>query len=96
MADQQNFSALFARVPEGWSTMTYNGHRYGVARTVLAHGRVQKIYAEELGGTDVISANLYAEDQLRPCEMPAAKVLDFVAAVVPETAPTGTDTTLDE
>ncbi|MBZ5737853.1 hypothetical protein [Nocardioides mangrovi] len=39
------------------------------------------VYAEELGGTDVVSTNVYlveAGDELRPCEMPAAKVLAFL------------------
>ncbi|UJH69615.1 hypothetical protein [Ornithinimicrobium sp. INDO-MA30-4] len=39
------------------------------------------MYAEELGGTDFISANLYlggTEEHLRPCEMPAAKVVAFL------------------
>lgn len=59
--------------------MTFDGRRYGVTRSVLVGGRIQKLYAEQLGGTDVVSANLYAGDELRPCEMPAAKVLAFVA-----------------
>ncbi len=67
--------------------MTFGGRRYGVTRTVSAGGRIQKLYAEELGGTDVISANLYASTMLRPCEMPAAKVLAFVSGAVP-TGPT--------
>ncbi|WP_157970515.1 hypothetical protein [Nakamurella deserti] len=66
--------------------MTYRGRRYGVSRTWAAGGRVQKLYAEELGGTDVISANLYDGDRLQPCEMPAAKVLAFVADAVADPA----------
>ena len=52
----------------------------------MVAGRVEKVYAEELGGTGVVSANLYlpraaadpSDEQLRPCEMPAADVLDFL------------------
>lgn len=43
------------------------------------------VYAEELGGRDVVSANLYLtgdRPQLRPCEMPAEKVLDFLTRLV--------------
>lgn len=73
---------LFARLPEGWSEGEYDGRRYGVTRTVRLGGRQQSVYAEELGGTDVISANLYlpreGEEAFRPCEMPAAKVRAFL------------------
>jgi peptide-methionine (S)-S-oxide reductase len=39
------------------------------------------LYAEALDGSDVVSTNAYlttAAEELRPCEMPAAKVLDFL------------------
>jgi hypothetical protein len=57
----------------------YGGRRYGVTRTVSADGRIEKIFAEELGGADVISANLYLGDRFRPCEMPAEKVVSFLS-----------------
>lgn len=82
-AGTDDVSAAFARIPVGWSARRFDGHRYGVTRTVSADGRIQKIYAEELGGTDVISANLYFEDRFRPCEMPAAKVLAFLSGSTP-------------
>lgn len=77
---------LIARLPEGWSAVRYRGRRWGVSRTRTASGRIEKLYAEELGGTGVVSANLYlpggGEDpdgeRFRPCEMPAADVLDFL------------------
>jgi hypothetical protein len=78
---------LFERVPEGWSAVVYDGRRYGVTRTVRLGGRQQSVYAEELGGTDVVSANLYLPDAgdeaFRPCEMPAAKVVAFLAGLQP-------------
>ena len=46
--------------------------------------------AEELGGTDYISLNLYrtkAGALLRPCEMPEAKVIAFVRHLVVDAAP---------
>lgn len=79
--------ALFERVPEGWSEASYDGRRWGVTRTVRLGGRQQSIYAEELGGTDVVSANLYlpadGEEAFRPCEMPAEKVRSFLEGVGP-------------
>ncbi len=80
---------LVDALPEGWSEVAYAGRRYGLTTIVHAGGRSLSVYAEELGGTDVVSANVYrtaAGDVLRPCEMPAAKVLDFLvgATVVPD------------
>ena len=73
---------LLARVPDGWSVATHDGRRYGVTRTARAGGRAVSVYAEELGGTDVVSANVYltGEDgaHLRPCEMPTEKMLAFL------------------
>jgi hypothetical protein len=47
-----------------------------------------KLYAEELGGPDRISLNIYAppsgEPALRPCEMPVDKVTAFVLGAVRE------------
>ena len=41
-----------------------------------------KLFAEELGGADRVSFNLYFLDGkpplLKPCEMPQDKVVDFV------------------
>jgi peptide-methionine (S)-S-oxide reductase len=78
--------ALFDRVPEGWSEVRYAGKRYGLTRSIAAHGRAVTLYAEELGGRDVVSANLYLTStgpELRACEMPAAKVVDFLAGFEP-------------
>lgn len=74
-------SALFDRVPLGWSVQEHAGRRYGVTRSLAVSGRSQTLYAEALDGSDVVSANLYrvgGRDVLRPCEMPAQKVLDFL------------------
>jgi hypothetical protein len=83
---ESDVSALFARIAVGWSAREYRGRRYGVTRTVSAAGRIEKIFAEELGGTDVISANLYLGERFRPCEMPEDKVLSFLRLSTP-TAP---------
>jgi hypothetical protein len=72
---------LFDRLPVGWSVVEYDGRRYGVTRSVLAGGRSEKVVAEALDGSDLVSANLYRLDGqpvLKPCEMPTEKVLDFL------------------
>ncbi|MEP7241494.1 MAG: hypothetical protein ABI697_11460 [Devosia sp.] len=81
------WQALLA-LPLGWFTATYGGRRYGVTRSVHADSRSMKLFAEELGGPDRISLNIYAppsgEPALKPCEMPLDKVTAFVLGVVPE------------
>jgi len=75
--------------PRGYFTARYAGRRYGVTNTAHANGRSFKLYAEELGGSDRVSLNIYrppsrAEPALKPCEMPIDKVTAFVAGAVVE------------
>lgn len=75
--------------PQGYFTARYAGRRYGVTNTAHAHGNSRKLYAEELGGTDRISLNIYRppsrlEPALKRCEMPLDKVTAFVAGAVLE------------
>ena len=75
------------RVPEGWTPVRYAGRRYGLTRRTRGHGRAVSVYAEALGGTAVVSANVYRTpdgDLLRPCEMPAADVLAFLRGWRPD------------
>ena len=76
------FLDAFDALPEGRFTGRANGRRYVVIRSV--DGPVQKLLAEELGGNDYISLNLYrlrSGPRLKPCEMPERKVVDFVTAL---------------
>lgn len=75
------FLAAFDALPQGSFTGLFNGRRYVVTRQDFSGGQSQKLVAEELGGTDYISLNLYrlaSGARLKPCEMPARKVVDFV------------------
>jgi hypothetical protein len=49
-----------------------------------------KLFARELGGSDIVSFNLYrtpaGKVHLRPCEMSSAKVIDFVRGFSAETS----------
>ncbi len=81
-SEEVDLAALVDRVPEGWTAVSYRARGYGLRRTSRAGGASITIYAEELGGTDLVSANVYRTrhgDVLRPCEMPAADVLAFLA-----------------
>ena len=73
-------------MPEGWTEVGYAGRRWGLTRTTHTDGRSVSVYAEELGGPGVVSANVWrlsGGDELRPCEMPASTVLDFLAGWAP-------------
>ena len=86
MSADPAFVAAFDRLPNGAYGGTYDGRRYRVAKTQMSNGRSQKLEAEELGGPDYISFNLYrlatGQALLKPCEMPEEKVVDFVLGVV--------------
>jgi hypothetical protein len=89
-AAEPDLAALLERVPAGWSEVTYAGRRYGLTRSEAAEGRAVTLFAEELGGRDVVSANVYLTSsgpQLRACEMPDAKVVDFLTRFEPVTVP---------
>jgi hypothetical protein len=64
-----------------------DGRSYLVTRSIFSDGRAIKLVGQELGGRDYISLNLYELSrgpQLYPCEMPSAKVIDFVRAFRPD------------
>ncbi|MCB4454751.1 hypothetical protein [Leisingera sp. McT4-56] len=80
----QAFLAAFDALPLGAFTGTAEGCKYMVSREDLAGGKSQKLVARELGGMDYISLNLYrltSGARLKPCEMPAEKVVRFVLAL---------------
>ncbi|NNK16193.1 MAG: hypothetical protein HKP51_04725 [Sulfitobacter sp.] len=68
-------------LPSGTCTGHAAGKRYVTTLSQFSAGRAIKLVAEELGGQDYISLNLYdltSGPQLYPCEMPSAKVIAFV------------------
>ncbi|SED16031.1 peptide-methionine (S)-S-oxide reductase [Tenacibaculum sp. MAR_2009_124] len=73
-------------LPEGYSEGIYMKKKYGISKASFNKGKSFKIYAKELGGTDVISLNYYitsTAEKLKPCEMPEQKVLHFLHNVEP-------------
>lgn len=68
--------------PEGYFEAVYRGRRYGARKATFNKGRSVKLVADELGGRDYVSLNLYrladGRALLKPCEMPAQKVADFI------------------
>lgn len=80
------FLDAFDALPLGGYGGTYEGRRYRLTKSQFSQARSQKLEAEELGGSDYISLNLYrladGTALLKPCEMPAEKVQAFVLGVV--------------
>lgn len=68
-------------IPPGYSEVVYRGRKYSLTSTDFNGGKSLKVYAKELGGNEFISFNYYltsTNDHLKPCEMPAEKVIDFL------------------
>lgn len=68
-------------LPVGYSEVFHNNKKYGVTRTDFNNGKSYKVFAEELGGTDIISLNYYitnSKESLKPCEMAEDKVIEFL------------------
>jgi hypothetical protein len=79
------FAKAYDAIPLGYSTGYYQGRRYGIRKSATEDKRRGNLVAEELGGADYISLNFYrlssGIQKLKPCEMPAQKVIDFVLGV---------------
>lgn len=81
------FLAALDAIPSGTSRGHYEGAPYAISKTSYANGKSIKLVAEELGGRGYISMNLFdlaSGPRLKPCEMPAAKVIAFVNGVTIE------------
>ena len=81
------FANQVAALPLGTFYGAALGKRWVVTRSLVSGGRGEKIVGHALDGSDYISLNLYhlaSGDILKPCEMPEAKVIDFVASLVPD------------
>ena len=82
-----DFADALAALPVGTFYGAVESRRYVVTKSTFSEGRSIKLVAEELGGDDYISLNWYdlaAGARLKPCEMPAAKVTEFVLSLKPE------------
>ncbi len=91
MTAPDDFLNALLDLPTGMFTGTARHLRYVVSHQIMAGGKSHKLVAHQLGGPDYISLNLYLTQNsgalLRPCEMPAEKVVTFVLALVPDVRP---------
>lgn len=68
-------------LPNGTNDVIYKNRRYLLRKETLLEGKLIKVYAEELGGNDIVSGNYYPTikgGMLKPCEMSDEKVIAFV------------------
>jgi hypothetical protein len=79
------FYAKLLALPNGANDIRYLEKRYLLRKETLLKGKLLKIYAEELGGNNIVSGNYYPSIKggvLKPCEMSDQKVIDFVLYAV--------------
>ncbi|MDM5271249.1 hypothetical protein PGH07_03585 [Sulfurovum sp. zt1-1] len=80
MNETEFYTRLLA-LPNGANDIFYKNKRYLLRKETLLEGKLIKVYAEELGGNDIVSGNYYPTmkgGMLKPCEMSDKKVIDFV------------------
>jgi hypothetical protein len=79
-----DFHKRLQTLADGANYVKYNDKKYLLRKETLLDGKLIKVYAEELGGNDIVSGNYYntiKDGVLKPCEMSDAKVIDFVLRV---------------
>ena len=88
----QSFYRKLSRLPNGTYDVLWREKRYLLHKTTLLQGRVIKLFARSLSDDDIVSANIYPhikEGLLKPCEMSATKVIDFVESLSVLESPEG-------
>jgi len=84
--NKTEFYEKLLALPDGANDVIYKEKRYLLRKETLLEGKLLKVYAEELGGNDVVSGNYYPTmkgGMLKPCEMSDRKVIDFVLYAIP-------------
>ena len=84
--NETEFYRNLLALPNGANNVFYREKRYLLRKETLLDGKLIKVYAEELGATDIVSGNYYPTMKnglLKPCEMSELKVIDFVLYAKP-------------
>lgn len=79
--NETEFYTRLSALPDGATDLFYRNRRYLLRKETLLDGKLIKIYAEELGGNDIVSGNYYPTikgGMLKPCEMSDEKVIEFI------------------
>ncbi len=81
MTQSSIFRTKLLELPLGSFCILYKNKRYITTIQIYSNNKIIKLYAEELGGNDIVSGNYFTTIKgglLKPCEMSDAKVIDFV------------------
>jgi len=81
LMNETEFYTKLLALPNGANDVFYQEKRYLLRKETLLDGKLIKVYAEELGNTNIISGNYYPtlkNGMLKPCEMSDEKVIDFI------------------
>jgi len=84
MTKNDAFLNSYNTLPTGSFFGVFKGAKYTITRTLSEDVKRSWLYAEELGGTNYISCNVYFLEsgaRLKPCEMPEDKVKTFILDV---------------
>jgi peptide-methionine (S)-S-oxide reductase len=76
----QDFYSKIALIESGSTKVMFQKKRYILSKEILQSGKVIKVYAEELGGNNFISFNMYKLKngwELKPCKMLVEKSCKF-------------------
>ena len=68
-------------IPEGTSKATLENRLYIVTKKTFNGGQSFKFFAEEAGGIDYVSLNVYKTSEriyIKPCEQPVSKSQNFL------------------
>lgn len=87
--EQQELEQLLTTIPEGWSRIEIHGQVWGVTRATHTGDKIISLTAERLDDTDQLGANVWLTSKgpvLRPCEVPAATVMQFLRATAEASA----------
>jgi hypothetical protein len=82
----KTYKQILENLPTGSTYGLYEGQKYLITKEVLNSGKSIKLFAKSLASSEFISLNYYkttSGDHLKPCEMPAAKVIKFLENYVP-------------
>ncbi|MBY3348015.1 hypothetical protein [Rhizobium laguerreae] len=84
---QATFEDALAKLPVGYVDGYFGNRSWGVIVKRSEDGKRTWLYGDELGGTDIVSFNLYrlagTRSLLKPCEMSSTKVIEFVLGFEP-------------
>jgi len=79
--NRENFFKKLQSLKDGAYYVKYKDKKYLLNKKTLLNSKLIKIYANELGGNDIVSGNYYTTIKnglLKPCEMSEAKVVNFI------------------